>query len=760
MVSLAENLNTPTITEWAGVILGSGPWQLFAIDQRGDRHTVTVTADTITTETAKLADTSDVWVSMATLATRPAPGRRGTAEQMASIRSLWVDIDIAGAGHANTDLPGTLDDAETLLGTYPLPPTCVIHTGGGLHAYWALTADIGRADGAELLNKWGRHWTDAAAHLGWHLDAVFDITRVMRVPHTTNRKRGGTRPVTVHTWQPDRRYTAAILDTLLVEPTPTTTTINVREPGRLAPVVGYIGNDRPGDAFDQAHTCGEILARHGWQHHHTDRTTGNEHWTRPGKDVREGSSATVYVADGRCVIWTSALTEVAARDSLGPFRLYTKLDHGGDWTAAARTLAAEGYGTRTTTHLPAATLPATTATTGTTDGGLDEAGAMFIDWADFWARDHAAEEWLIRPLIPVGRSVSISAPGGTGKSFLSLYASAALATGRPCLGDTPPATDVLYLDFEMTESDLFERLEAFGYGADIDMSRLHYALLPAIDPLDTDTGAAMIVRLAQETASRLVVIDTFSRAVKGLENESSTVLDFYRLTGRALKAAGVALLRIDHTGKDLDKGARGTSAKRDDVDAAWLMTATETGVQLKATKRRVSWVPEVVIVDKVDTDDGLIWAIRSGATDAYPAGTAEVARLLDELGVEVGASRRKAQQIIREAGKGAKVSVIGAALRYRRQRPLGAVDNLPQSVDKPVEKVGNHLGNHLVGDASGTTGEPTGTTSHNRRSEHGNHSGNHWEPRELASGSRFPLSREGTGTSPDPEPDPDNWFGL
>ena len=39
----------------------------------------------------------------------------------------------------------------------------------------------------------------------------------------------------------------------------------------------------------------------------------------------------------------------------------------------------------------------------------------------------------------------------------------------------------------------------------------------------------------------------------------------------ALKEAGIALLRIDHAGKDLTRGQRGTSAKRDDVEVVWFL---------------------------------------------------------------------------------------------------------------------------------------------------------------------------------------------
>jgi hypothetical protein len=90
--------------------------------------------------------------------------------------------------------------------------------------------------------------------------------------------------------------------------------------------------------------------------------------------------------------------------------------------------------------------------------------------------------------------------------------------------------------------------------------------------------------------ARLVIIDTFSRAVEGAENDADTVRNFYRWTAINLKAEHRSLLRIDHSGKDLKKGARGTSAKNDDVDLVWQMTRTGDNIKLNPTKKRHTWI--------------------------------------------------------------------------------------------------------------------------------------------------------------------------
>ncbi|MCZ7575674.1 MAG: AAA family ATPase [Dehalococcoidia bacterium] len=284
-----------------------------------------------------------------------------------------------------------------------------------------------------------------------------------------------------------------------------------------------------------------------------------------------------------------------------------------------------------------------------------------VNWADFWARDHLVEDWLLEPLIPMARSVSIYSPAKSGKSLLSLDLAARLATGRRVM-DRPAGEplNVVYLDMEMTEGDLQERLADMGYGPDDDLSHLHYYLLPSLPPLDTPEGGDALVAIARRHNADMVVIDTTSRVLSGDENASDSIRAFYMHTGLPLKADGRTVLRLDHAGKDLGRGQRGTSAKNDDVDLVWELTAQDDdGVKLRATHRRQSWIPEVV--DLVRLEDPLR---HERAAHTWPSGTVEVARTLDELGAPM-AGNRAAQKLLREAGYKYRNGVVAAALRYR-----------------------------------------------------------------------------------------------
>lgn len=342
---------------------------------------------------------------------------------------------------------------------------------------------------------------------------------------------------------------------------------------------------------------------------------------------------------------------------------------------------------------------------------------MLVDWSKFWDKDATEAQWLAEPVFAQGRAHAIYAPGGTGKSLFSLWLAAALATGKQGLDDYPlQRRRVLYLDYEMTHEDLVERLSAMGYNEDCDLSWLHYALLPSLPPADAPEGGKAIARLAQLVDAELVILDTFSRAVTGDENDADTVRAFYRWTGLHLKAEGRAFARIDHAGKDIEKGQRGTSAKNDDVDVVWQMVKADGGFKLTAKKRRMGWVPESLALLQYDSPN-LHYRI---VDDVAPAGTDAVVRDLDALGVPPSLSSRKAAQLLRDGGKGSRDVLVRAAQRQRMKRDFrtqprpedrdahnGVVAGRGSgrtTLEMPSDQARTHLGTRAdaVGDADGT----------------------------------------------------------
>lgn len=223
-----------------------------------------------------------------------------------------------------------------------------------------------------------------------------------------------------------------------------------------------------------------------------------------------------------------------------------------------------------------------------------------LDWAELFESEDEEEEWIAYPFLPARRTIALYSAPKAGKSLLMLEMAVDIARGKSPLGygdnrsDNPrPATahKVAYIDFENDpRGDIRSRLIAMGFTKETaakELANLVYFTFPNLAKLDTAAGAADLVRHCEMYGCDVVVIDTISRAIGGEENDNDTWLSLYRHTGLALKKAGIACIRLDHSGKDVDRGMRGGSAKYGDVDAVWKLTPiTETMVRLECTDHR------------------------------------------------------------------------------------------------------------------------------------------------------------------------------
>jgi hypothetical protein len=289
-----------------------------------------------------------------------------------------------------------------------------------------------------------------------------------------------------------------------------------------------------------------------------------------------------------------------------------------------------------------------------------------VDWHELFNRERRSEEWSLPGILPAGRQATIWARRKTGKSLLAVDLCAARAAGRPVLGQPAIApASVLYLDMEMTDDDLEERITDLGYKPE-HLGNLHYYLLPSLPPLNDYAGGQALMELVDRHQADLVVIDTISRGVTGKENDADTIQAFYRCTGIRLKQAGVSCLRLDHGGKDNERGERGSSAKGDDVDLAWeLRGVGGNEYVLKQSYSRISWVPETITFRR--EVDPLRHVITQ---DAWPAGTTACADhldQLDQLGVPLDAAVNAAVVALRDAEiTPRRKEIVVAAQRWRR----------------------------------------------------------------------------------------------
>jgi putative DNA primase/helicase len=112
----------------------------------------------------------------------------------------------------------------------------------------------------------------------------------------------------------------------------------------LAPgATGDTGGLRPGDDYNDRANWSDILGPSGWTL--AKRIGGTCYgWTRPGKDPRDGLSATTGRNDGDNLYVFSSSTVFEPERAYSKFAAYALLEHGNDYSAAASALRAAGYG--------------------------------------------------------------------------------------------------------------------------------------------------------------------------------------------------------------------------------------------------------------------------------------------------------------------------------------------------------------------------------------------------------------------------------
>jgi len=292
-----------------------------------------------------------------------------------------------------------------------------------------------------------------------------------------------------------------------------------------------------------------------------------------------------------------------------------------------------------------------------------------LDWHRLFAGAPDDTDWLVPDLFARGQSYALVATGKAGKSLLMLDVVVAGACGRSALGQ--PAGEpfhVLYIDMENTGDDLTERLRDMGYGPD-DLTRVHYLSFPTLPPLDTPTGGRDVVALAEHYNAELVVLDTVSRFVAGEENSADTYQNLYTHTGAPLKAAGRTVVRLDHQGHDNPR-ARGSSAKHDDVDAIWQLTASPGAdgicyVQLKLERQRGSAHPGLIHLVR-DPNPHLRHLTRSAPSPGDAERISQCIQVLQQMRLPADTGARKARIALREAGHKFSNLVISGAVKARK----------------------------------------------------------------------------------------------
>jgi hypothetical protein len=190
------------------------------------------------------------------------------------------------------------------------------------------------------------------------------------------------------------------------------------------------------------------------------------------------------------------------------------------------------------------------------------------------------------------------------KSFLALDMAHCVATGREFCGHPVKQGSVVFVIGE-GRGGFMRRLKAcvVKHGH-TDSIHLVEAQPNITDPKDLKRLRATITAVNPV----LMVIDTFSSLALGVnENDNSEVAKVLGLVRDMARSVGASSLLVHHSGKDTDRGSRGASAFKNNVDFEYGVTRKENELQavLSCHKMKEAPTPTALRLDLDEVDTGL-----------------------------------------------------------------------------------------------------------------------------------------------------------
>jgi len=115
-----------------------------------------------------------------------------TKANVATLKAVWLDLDCseekAAAGKGYRTQAAALEALKTFCHAVGLPKPIIVNSGYGIHAYWVLATVLVRHEWEPISLR----LKEVCQAQGLIVDAaVFEASRVLRIPGTINRKDGG-----------------------------------------------------------------------------------------------------------------------------------------------------------------------------------------------------------------------------------------------------------------------------------------------------------------------------------------------------------------------------------------------------------------------------------------------------------------------------------------------------------------------------------------------------------------------------------------
>jgi hypothetical protein len=187
-------------------------------------------------------------------------------------------------------------------------------------------------------------------------------------------------------------------------------------------------------------------------------------------------------------------------------------------------------------------------------------------------------QWLIPDLIPERGTVQITGPKKSFKTFLALDMALGIAAGVETFGHVPAAAPVVYVAGENASVLALKHVPAWCAANGQEISLLPFRVVQAMPKAAIpDEFRELVAQIKAECIEPvLVVIDTATRALRGLDENSAKDMGLFaeacEMVQRELNCTVVV---IRHTGKDAERGGRGSNVLEGDFDTNLLVERHE-----------------------------------------------------------------------------------------------------------------------------------------------------------------------------------------
>jgi len=194
-------------------------------------------------------------------------------------------------------------------------------------------------------------------------------------------------------------------------------------------------------------------------------------------------------------------------------------------------------------------------------------------------------KWLVQGVLVEASIAAIYGPPESCKSFLAVDMAMAIASGMDWHGRTVERGGVLYIAAEGAPG-LGKRMRAWkvNRGAQGRAFQLHLMRDELNLAAEKDGGVRAFVQAVTDELGplRLIVIDTLNQTAAGADENSAKDMGRYIASMKKLRdATGAAVVVVHHSGKDVSKGMRGSTALLGAMDTTVEVERSTDGHSIK-----------------------------------------------------------------------------------------------------------------------------------------------------------------------------------